>query len=74
MTLERLLPQSGLVQRPLLSRDSGKPNLVASVEQPAKIGEQHMSNPDAPLTSSFLDNPELFDEIYKFKPGFPFSH
>jgi SAM-dependent methyltransferase len=26
-----------------------------------------MSNPDAPLTSSFLDNPELFDAIYKFK-------
>jgi len=26
-----------------------------------------MSNPDAPRTSSFLDNPELFDAIYKFK-------
>ena len=26
-----------------------------------------MSNPDSPLTSSFLDDPELFDAIYKFK-------
>jgi hypothetical protein len=26
-----------------------------------------MSNPEAPLTSSFLDDPELFDAIYKFK-------
>ena len=26
-----------------------------------------MNNPDAPRTSSFLDNPELFDTIYKFK-------
>src|SRR6516165_1677129 len=26
-----------------------------------------MSNPDAPRTSSFLDNPELFDAIYRFK-------